>query len=149
MRAARLLLGALGCAVIGHALLGAGTTPDILPGRHLTFLLTVLALHDAVLLPAVLLVGALAYRFLHRRSRAIVQAALIASLALTLVTLPLALGYGRLADNPSALPRDYRLGLALVLGGIWLAAAVALLATHLSAPGAARRLSRGNRRPDP
>lgn len=56
------------------------------------------------------------------RARAPVQAALIATAAVTIVALPLGFGYGRLADNPSALPRDYPLGLALVLATIWLAA---------------------------
>jgi hypothetical protein len=114
MRTARLLLGALGVATIGYALLAAAADPDVTSGRHTLFLLAVLALHDALLMPAFLLIGALVHHAAAGPSRAIIQAALIATAAVTLVALPLVLGYGRAADNPSALPRDYPAGLALV-----------------------------------
>ena len=127
MKALRIGLGALGAAAMGYALLGAAGDPDIMRGRHLGFLATVLALHDGALLPAVILAAVLVHRLVPAGYRAIVQAALIASTAMTVVALPLVLGYGRTADNPSALPRDYPLGLAVVLGAVWAAAGVALL----------------------
>jgi hypothetical protein len=132
MRTARLLLGALGVATIGYALLAAAADPDVTPSRHTLFLLAVLALHDALLMPAFLLIGALAHHVAAGPSRAIIQAALIATAAVTLVALPLVLGYGRAADNPSALPRDYPTGLALVLAVIWVGATVAVLTARLA-----------------
>jgi hypothetical protein len=119
MRAA---LAGFGVALMGYAILGAATDPDIVPDRHIGFLLTVLALHDGVLLPFFIGIGALVHRFVPGAVRAPVQGALIATAAVTLVAVPLVLGYGRLSDNPSALPRDYPLGLALTLAAIWLAA---------------------------
>jgi hypothetical protein len=127
MRAIRIGLGVLGVAAMGYALLGAAGDPDIMPGRHTAFLLTTLALHDGVLLPAVILTGVLIHRLVPAGQRAIVQAALAATAAVVIVALPLVLGYGRIADNPSALPRDYPRGLALVIAVIWAAAAVGLL----------------------
>jgi hypothetical protein len=128
MKGVRLALASLGLILMGYAVIGAAGDPDIMPGRHLGFLVVVLALHDGVLLPAFIGVGALVHRFVPGRARAPVQAALIATAAVTVVALPLVLGYGRLADNPSALPRDYPLGLAIVLTTIWLAAGVCWVA---------------------
>jgi hypothetical protein len=139
VRTIRLCLGALGVGAIGYALAGAATDPDVMPGRQTAFLLTVLVLHDALLLPAFVLVGVLVHRSVPDRYRAVVQAGLIATAALTLIALPLVLGYGRLADNPSALPRDYPLGLGVVVGTVWLAAALVLLT----------RWYRSRRRPPP
>lgn len=149
MKAARLLLGALGVTAIGYALIGAAGDPDIMPGRHTGFLLTVLVLDDGLLLPAFLLVGALVHRYVPGRSRAAVQAALIATAALTLIALPLLLGYGRLPDNPSALPRNYPLGLAIVLGTVWVGAAAALLATRRTPAGHLMSDTAGGQDPGP
>jgi hypothetical protein len=131
VRAVRFGLGVLGVAAMAYALGGAAGDPDIVPRRQVAFLLTVLVLHDAALLPGFLLVGLLVHRFVAARYRGIVQAALAVTAAVTFVALPLVLGYGRSADNPSALPRDYPAGLALVLGAVWVVAAAALLATRL------------------
>lgn len=131
----RWLLGALGLSAMAYALLGAVTDPDVTPLRHTGFLVTVLVLHDGALLPAVIAVGALVHRAVAPPYRAVVQAALIASAAVTLVALPLVLGYGRIADNPSALPGDYGRGVLAVLAVVWLAAAVALLTRARHHPG--------------
>lgn len=133
----RWLLGALGLSAMAYALLGAVTDPDVKPLRHTGFLITVLVLHDGVLLPAVIAVGVLVHRAVAPPYRAVVQAALIASTAVTLVALPLVLGYGRIADNRSALPRDYGRGLLVVLAVVWLAAAV-VVATTAAWRGAVR-----------
>jgi hypothetical protein len=136
MRTARIALGVLGLATMGYALLGAAGDPDVTPGRHTGFLVTVLLLHDGVLLPAVILAGVLVHRFVPAPHRVILQAALVATAALTVVAVPLVLGYGRLADNPSALPRDYGRGLATILALIWLATAIVLLVSSRRRPRA-------------
>ncbi len=128
MRAARIALGGLGLAAMGYALLGAAGDPDVKPLRHTGFLVTVLLLHDGVLLPVVIAAGILVHRFAPPPYRAILQAALLASATVIVVAVPLVLGYGRIADNPSALPRDYGRGLAIVLALIWLTTAIVLLA---------------------
>lgn len=126
MRTIRLILAALGVAAMGYALWSALGSPDIIPTRNGGFLLLILVLDDGLLLPVSLAGGALVHRFVPPRLRAIVQAALIVTASVTLVALPLVLGYGRTADNPSALPLDYGRGLLLTLVVIWAAAAVAV-----------------------
>jgi hypothetical protein len=122
MRAVRLLLGAIGVAVMGLAVLGAAHDPFIRPGRQTAFLLAVLVVHDALLMPAFLLAGYLVHRLVPARARAGAQAALIVTAALIVVALPLVLGYGRIPDNPSALPRDYGAGLAGAIALSWVLA---------------------------
>ena len=129
MKAARLGLVALGIAAMAYAGWSALHSPGLVPSRNTTFLLLVLVLHDGLLMPAFVAVGVLVHRLVPRRVRAVVQAALIATASVTLVALPLALGYGRIADNPSALPRDYPGGLLLTVATIWAAAAVAATVT--------------------
>ncbi len=128
MKAVRLSIAAVGVVAMGYGLWAGLRSPDIVPSHEAKFLLLLLVLHDGVLLPVFLVAGELVHRFVPARPRAIVQAALIASASVTLIALPLTLGYGRLADNPSALPLDYGRGLLVILSVIWLAAALALAA---------------------
>lgn len=127
MRAARITLAALGVAVMAYAIAGAAADRDIMPVRQIGFLLTVLAVHDGLLLPAFIGIGVLIHRYVPASMRAALQGALIASAALTLIAIPLILGYGRLPDNPSALPRDYPVGLAIVLATVWFTAGLVFL----------------------
>jgi hypothetical protein len=150
MRALRLTLVAVGTAVMTYAVVGAARTPAIVAGRQLRFTGVLLIAHDGALLPVFLLVGALVHRLVPARQRAVVQAGLIASAAVTVVALPLTLGRGRLADNPSALPRDYLRGLLTVLALVWLAVAVTLVVRSIRARRASRmtRTSVGGGRKD-
>lgn len=76
-----------------------------------------LVAHDAILVPAVLIVGLAV-----RRAGWAVRAAVIVAGAVTLATLPTVLALGRRADNPSILPLDYGRNLLLVLAALGLAA---------------------------
>jgi hypothetical protein len=123
----RRLLVLLGTAIILIAARGAWTAlsgPEL--WHYLRFLLLGWLANDLLLLPAAICVGWVASRWLPAVARPIVQAALLASLVVTLIGYPMIVGKGFSADNPSALPRDYRSGLALILGLIWLAAALAI-----------------------
>jgi hypothetical protein len=131
MKATRLGIGALGVIAMGYALWAGLRSPDIVPSHEAKFLLLLLVLHDGVLLPVFLVAGVLVHRFVPARGRAVVQAALIASASVTLVALPLTLGYGRIADSPSALPLDYGRGLLVTLSVIWAAALTATVTRHL------------------
>ncbi|MFI0487402.1 hypothetical protein [Actinomadura sp. 9N215] len=95
-------------------------------------------LHDGVLVPVVLAAG-LATRPLPAAPRRAVRAALIVAGCVTAVALPLVLGYGRRADEPSRLPLPYGRNLAIVLGLIAAAAAVAVAVRAVAARRAARR----------
>lgn len=121
MKTTRVALGASGVALMTYALVAAAGTPSIRPGRQSLFLLAVLIAHDAVLMPAFLLAGHLVRRLVPGRQRATVQAGLIATATLTLVALPLVLGYGYRPDNPSALPRHYGWGLVAAIAVTWVA----------------------------
>jgi hypothetical protein len=115
----RRLLIAAGTAAMLYAVAGALTDPDVALLGVVVFAAAVLVLHDGVLMPLVALAG----RLLRGASAAARTAALV-SLAIVVVGLPLALGFGRPPDNPSALPLPYGRHLLLILGLIWLAFAV-------------------------
>ena len=146
MRMARWLLGTAGLVACGYAVAGAARDPDVSPGGVLVFLGAVLLAHDAVVLPLAIGVGALAGRAAPGRARAGVHGALFATAVVLVIGLPLALGYGRAADNPSALPRDYARGLSAVLAVVWLAAGAAVVAGRLAA-GAGRGAGSVSTRP--
>lgn len=81
--------------------------------------------HDLVFAP---LVTAFATWFVPRlpeRARPVVVGAAIVSGTLALVSLPPTLGE-RLPDNPSLLPRNYPLGLAIALAAVWTATGAAI-----------------------
>ncbi|MET8158365.1 hypothetical protein ABZT47_18475 [Sphaerisporangium sp. NPDC005289] len=90
------------------------------------------AAHDGVLAPLVAAVAVLTgavrepYRFW-------VRAALAVAGVLGLLALPMVLGIGRRADNPSLLPLDYGRNLLLVLAAVAVAAAAAMAAARLRA----------------
>jgi len=127
---------AVGAIVMGYAVLGAATDPDLKPGGVLLFLAAVLVAHDAVLLPATIAGGAIIGRFAPRRVLPSIRSAAIISIAVGVVALPLVLGYGRSADNPSVLPLAYGRGLLLVIAVTWTAALVSAgLVRHRASPG--------------
>jgi hypothetical protein len=123
-----------GALLIAYAVGGALRDPDLDPVGVAVFLAAVLVLHDAVFLPLVLGAGHLARR-LRPGARTAVQVAGVVSLPVLVVGLPLALGFGRPPDNPSALPLPYGRNLLLILAVIWV---VVLL------PRAVRRIRKGS-----
>lgn len=113
---------AAGVLVMLYATVGAAADLGGRAGGVVIFLVVVLVAHDAVWMPLVLLTG----RFV--RSPAARVAWAVAA-ALTVAALPLALGVGRTADNPSALPLDYGRNLVLVLAAV---AGIALIGRKIS-----------------
>ncbi|MFI5936655.1 hypothetical protein [Actinoplanes sp. NPDC051494] len=149
MTTARRVLIVMGTLVMGYAVTGALTDHDVKFGV-LLFLAGVLVLHDGVLLPVMIGLGVLVGRFLPARLHGPVRAALVVNVSVLLVGLPLALGYGRVADNPSVLPRHYGWGLAGILAVTWLVTAIVILVrrragslTPRAEPPARRRGSAG------
>jgi hypothetical protein len=84
--------------------------------------------HDLLLGPAIVALGLLVQRLVPGRARAPVQAALIASGAVLVVGLLPLLGSAD-SDNATIQPVDYAPSMAVVLAGIWAAAASAALIT--------------------
>ncbi|MEV4714038.1 hypothetical protein [Micromonospora sp. NPDC049374] len=103
-----------GCLLMAYAVVGALTDADLAPAGVLLFLAAVLVGHDVVWMAAVLTVGAALTR-VPPRCRPAVRTAAITAAAVTVVGLPLALGFGRSADNASVLPLPYGRNLVAVL----------------------------------
>lgn len=119
MKTVRRALVAVGILVMGYAVISALIDRDVNPFGVLVFLGGVIIGHDAVLLPLVIGVGVLIGRYVPAPDRATVRVAALCSLPVTIVGLPLALGFGRRADDPSALPLPYGRGLLLTLAIVW------------------------------
>lgn len=97
------------------------------PREFATLFLGLLLAHDLVLVPVVCTIGVRVGRRVPPAARAAVTAALAVTGIVALVSFPLVAGFGRLVDNPSLLPRNYGLGLAIVLGAAWAVTAFLLL----------------------
>jgi hypothetical protein len=123
VRAARWSLVVAGVLVLGYGVAGLLTDPDGRPVGQAVFLAGLVVAHDWVFMPLVLGAGALVAR-VPAVARPAVRAAGIASLALGLVATPLVLGFGRRADDPSALPLPYGRNLAALLAVVWGVAAI-------------------------
>lgn len=158
MTAVRRTMIAVGALTMGYAVLGALGDRDVKFGV-LLFLAEVLVVHDGLLLPAVIGVGALiggrprtgdqaTGGRAPTRVRMGVRVASLVSVCVTFVALPLVLGRGRSADNPSILPLPYGRGLLLTLAAVWILTAAVTAGVHLRRGGRCRRSRRGvDRRP--
>ncbi|MEU8021834.1 MULTISPECIES: hypothetical protein [Micromonospora] len=140
----RSALVAVGVLLMGYAVVGGSADPDLKPAGVLLFLAGVLAGHDLVWMVVLLAGGAAVARFVPRRHRPVARAAAVSAAALTVVAVPLVLGFGRPPDNPSVLPLPYGRNLAAVL----LLVAGAALAGGLTADRR-RRLTAGRGRGRP
>ncbi|MFB4310219.1 hypothetical protein [Actinomadura sp. GTD37] len=116
---------AAGLALIGLGL--RGIAADVPVGRWAAWFAGAAVLHDGVLVPAVLAVGLATVR-IPGPYRRIARAALVTGGSVALIAIPVVLGYGRRADEPSRLPLPYGRNLAAVLAAIAVIAAVAAAA---------------------
>jgi len=96
---------------------------DVRPAVWIRWWVTAAVVHDVVVAPVALVVGYLVVRFAPRVAKAPLQAALILSALVVAVSWPALRGYGRIASNPTYLPRDYGRGLAVSLVLVWAACA--------------------------
>ena len=117
---------AVGWVVIAVALV-AGFTDDRLggPGSWITWLLGAAIVHDAILLPFVVLVGVVLARVVPAAWRPAVRAALVVGGIVALTVWPIARRWGARDDNPSILPLPVARNLAILLGALAVAALVA------------------------
>jgi hypothetical protein len=130
----RRILVAGGLALIGVGLAGVLREPAVAAWPYFRFLAVSLVFADVFVMPVALVAGAIAARTLPGWLRVPVQAGLYASAAVTLVALPLLLGYGRDPALPSALPRDYPRGLLIVLAVVWMAVLSVALVRRAAGP---------------
>ncbi len=116
-----------GWAVIAFGLWTVVSRPGAThPLRFGALFMTVLIVHDGVIAPITLGIGALLASRLPATARSVTQGAAVASAIVVAYSLPLFLGLGNRPD-PSVLPRNYGAGLAIVIAVVWLVASVALL----------------------
>jgi len=144
MRTARIVLVVVGVLVMAFGAFVLVTTvrPNRIGGLA-TWLLAAVVLHDAVLSPFVVLVGALlrrAGRRLRTWSLVVAQAAVVLGCVLVTVVVPeiAAKAHGR--QNPTVLPFDYGARLLVVEGVLLLVVVLALVVG--ARPAAGRRPAR-------
>ncbi|MEV6971577.1 hypothetical protein AB0M47_41425 [Hamadaea sp. NPDC051192] len=134
MTLTRRLLVASGVVLVVVGAVGVLRSASVGLWPYVRFLLVSALYADLLVMPLVLLAGVLATRLLPSWLRVPVQGALFVSAAVTFVSLPLLLGYGRDVRLPSALPRDYPRGLLIVLAAVWTVALLLALYRRLRRP---------------
>jgi hypothetical protein len=75
--------------------------------------------HDLIVAPVVFSVGKMLARATQGFPRAAIQIGLILTGILVVYSIPVLGGFGRLGDNPSLLPREYGVSLAILLAAAW------------------------------
>ncbi|MGP4114066.1 hypothetical protein ACTWP5_24550 [Streptomyces sp. 4N509B] len=122
----RLVLGLAGLALMGVGawvlLVDAASRT---PGQVAVWLAGALVVHDAVLVPLVLLVGVALRRLPYRRVRHVVRGGLLVAGCVTLLALPPLLRPGT-PRNETELPLDYPRNLLLVLAAVAVVTALAV-----------------------
>jgi hypothetical protein len=112
----RRLLIAAGALLMAYAMSGALLDSEVNKAGVAVFLAAVVVAHDGLFMPIVLAAGRVVRSF---------WVPAVISLPVLVVGLPLALGFGRSPDNPSALPLPYARNLIVTVGLIWLSALLA------------------------
>jgi len=125
----RVALIAVGAVLIAYAMVGVLTDADADPIGMLVFLLAVLVGHDLLWMPVALAAG-----LLIARGGPSARIAALVAVSVGVVALPLVLGIGRPADNPSVLPLHYGRHLALMLGLVAAVVAVAAIRKKFARP---------------
>ena len=131
MNGLRISLGAAGVGLLGYGAFRIVTTARLThPGELARWFVGALLLHDAVLAPAVALIGAALSRVLGPRApRALryVSATLVAAAMTVVVAIPLIHRRGHTPAGSTLETRNYAGGLAVVIGVIVAAGIVAYL----------------------
>jgi hypothetical protein len=124
-----LLVGlALGLPLMAYAVRGAFVDERLThPAELARWIVGLAIVHDLVLVPLVLALGAAVHRLVPPRARPPIRAALLTTATLTAVAWPFLRGYGRNPTVPSLLPRNYTTGLLAALTLTWLLCAAWLL----------------------
>jgi hypothetical protein len=121
---------AVGWAVIAWGVRGAlHHRIDTRPMQLVRWMAEGIVLHDFLFAPVVLAGGVVIARTVRGRWRAPVQAALLISGVVALFAYPEVRDYASAQHNPSSLPHNYTANLLIVVGAVWVGAAVVAGAT--------------------
>jgi hypothetical protein len=138
MSAPRAVLGVAGLGLMAYSAYGLVVDTGV-PGRQALVAAALIIGHEAIIMPTVIIIGLVAVRIVPRWARSAAQVALVVTLALIIISIPLLAFAGTFPDLPSLLPRDYWRGLLIAVGATWLLAA----AVALTKRGRARRSDAG------
>ena len=116
---------ALGSPIIALGIRGAVVNArDTHPAELGRWIAGSAVLHDALVLPVVAAIAFLGRRVVVEWAWPSVRWALMTSAILLVVSRPFVAGYGYNPQNPTALPRNYGLGVAVALVVVWAVAAI-------------------------
>jgi hypothetical protein len=139
---------ALGGPIMAYAVRGAVVDERLThPFELARWIVGLAVVHDLVLVPVVLALGAGLRRVVPTRAWAPMRSALLATAVLSAVAWPFVRGYGRSGSVPSLLPRNYGTGLAAALAVVWLLAALWTLLRATSGRTPGRVTAGGSGRP--
>jgi hypothetical protein len=114
------VLGAAGGVLIGFGAWGILARPRAThPTELAAWVIGAAVVHDFLLAPVAFTVGRAVTSIASGAARPAVQVGLVVTGMLLLYSIPVLGEFGRLADNPSLLPRRYGLGLLAVLYSVW------------------------------
>jgi len=131
------------CAVVGLGVVAFGLTGllDHLPDatNWALWFFGGLLIHDGLIVPTVAVVSVVLGWILPTRVLPVVQGTLVVAGVMVLVSVPVVGGWGRLANNPSLDPLDYRRNLAIVLAIVVAIGGLLLLRALRRRPAPGRR----------
>lgn len=127
---------AVGVAMMAWGLRGLLTTASTKPLNWGKFFLGGVIAHDLLFAPVFALVAVLAVGHIPAAYRSYVQAGVLITGLLTLVSLPMVLHPGGRPDDPSTLPLPYGRNLAITLACIWAAVLVTAVVDRRRRSGA-------------
>jgi hypothetical protein len=119
MTALRLLLAVVGVGLGGYGALLVWENPPVIIVRIVVWALVAVVVHDFVFAPLCTAVGWAGRRLIPAGSRSPVAVAVLCSVVLVLLAVPVYGRPGMRPDNMTVLDRNYPLGLAVSVGAVW------------------------------
>lgn len=124
----------LAAPVVAYGLRGAlANLPDVQLTSFVTYFVGAAVVHDLVLAPAVCVVGWVVLRIVPKVAVGPVQAALVATGVIGLISWPFVRGYGVTGGEPSFLSRNYAASVLVAWAIVWTLAAVATVVRMFNA----------------
>lgn len=125
-------IGLGGLILLGYGALLFTDNQPVIMVRIATWAVVAVIAHDFVFAPLCAAVGLAGRRLIPATYRAPIALAMLCSVVLALLAVPVYGRPGMRPDNITVLDRDYPLGLAVSLGVVWLSVLVYSLAVRLS-----------------